>query len=195
MDASTKLSIIYRNGTREVILTQGQATFDVTKDEKRPFIVKSPHLDVTVLGTYFSVSSLNDLTSIYVLNGSVRVNKNINNALLATLKKGESLVYDDKKAKVLFAKPFDVTKFALWTKGIISFDKTPLEQALRSFERYNDLSFVTPHLDTSSFFVTGSFQTKDVDKFLFALRTIYALKVENHEKQIVISPKNEALKK
>lgn len=194
MDASTKLSITYYNGKREVILTQGQATFEVTKDEKRPFIVKNPQLDTRVVGTCFSVSFLDDLSSIYVLNGSVQVNESVNHTLLATLGKGESLMYDGKKARVLFVKPFDTNKFALWTKGMIAFDKTPLEQALRSFERYNDLAFITPRLDTSSFFVTGSFQTKDVDKFLVALRNIYAFKIEKNEKQIVISSKSGALK-
>jgi transmembrane sensor len=194
MDASTKLSITYYDTKREVFLTQGQATFEVTKNEKRPFIVKSPHLDVSVLGTYFSVSYLNDLTSIYVLNGSVQINERANNALLATLKKGESLVFDGKSAHLLFVKPFDTAKFALWTKGIVSFDKTPLMQALQSFGRYNDLAFVTSEFDPSLVYVTGSFQSKDVDKFLFALRNIYSFKIERHEKRIVISPKTEALK-
>lgn len=189
MDVGTKLLITYSRGTREIILTQGQATFEVTKDEKRPFIVKSPQLEARVLGTCFSVSSIDDLSSVYVLNGRVQVNKSANHALLATLGEGESLMYDGKKGQLLFVKPFDANKFALWTKGMILFDKTPLKQALRSFERYNDITFTTPQLDTSSLFVTGSFQTKDVDKFLFALRTIYALKVEKNEKQIVISPK------
>ena len=46
-------------GRREV-LVYGEAYFDVTKDEKRPFVVNSKEVEIKVLGTQFNISSYED---------------------------------------------------------------------------------------------------------------------------------------
>jgi ferric-dicitrate binding protein FerR (iron transport regulator) len=46
--------------TREIILKEGQAFFDVVHQTQRPFVVHAKTLDVTVLGTSFDVKAYNN---------------------------------------------------------------------------------------------------------------------------------------
>ena len=53
--ASIRYNVSTISGRREVRLS-GDAYFDVTRDEARPFVVRTPNIGVRVLGTSFSVS-------------------------------------------------------------------------------------------------------------------------------------------
>lgn len=55
LDARTQLKVEFTPAQRIVHLTRGQAAFDVAKDSRRPFIVRTPMLDVIAVGTRFSV--------------------------------------------------------------------------------------------------------------------------------------------
>lgn len=53
---------------------KGEAYFEVAKDAARPFIVKSENLDVQVLGTQFTMTAYDGMSSsVYLQSGSVAV--------------------------------------------------------------------------------------------------------------------------
>ena len=47
-------------GGKRGVYLNGEATFDVTRNEKKPFVVSTSVMDITVLGTKFNVSSYSD---------------------------------------------------------------------------------------------------------------------------------------
>ncbi|MCD0488085.1 FecR domain-containing protein [Pedobacter sp. MC2016-14] len=63
-----------KSKSREVVL-DGEAYFEIEKEENHPFIVKSDDQDVTVLGTHFNVKAYKEETDVIttLLEGSVRV--------------------------------------------------------------------------------------------------------------------------
>jgi ferric-dicitrate binding protein FerR (iron transport regulator) len=76
LNAATTLQYPARfDGTRKVILKEGEAFFEVTHDPSRPFIVEAPHLETEVLGTSFSVKAYRSLpvTKVKVATGRVSV--------------------------------------------------------------------------------------------------------------------------
>ncbi|TDQ08478.1 FecR family protein [Pedobacter metabolipauper] len=78
LNAATLLKLpttfAYSN-VRKVEILSGEAYFEVTKDAKHPFIVKTKTQEIQVLGTHFNVSAYSDepLTKTTLLEGSVRV--------------------------------------------------------------------------------------------------------------------------
>lgn len=72
MDARTRLKVELTPGQRIVHLYHGQAAFDVAKDSRRPFIVRTPLVDVIAVGTRFSVSLDSGVTTV-VEEGVVKV--------------------------------------------------------------------------------------------------------------------------
>jgi len=80
-------SSFYNKGERRVVLS-GEATFNVAKNTKQPFVVKTKDFDVRVLGTVFNVSSYitKSHSSVVLERGSVVIVRGENKA---TLKPGQ----------------------------------------------------------------------------------------------------------
>lgn len=76
LNSSSKLTYpgTFTGDTREVLLN-GEAYFDVTHNEKKPFIVKTRQFNILVFGTEFNVSAYSDspLSEVALLKGSVEV--------------------------------------------------------------------------------------------------------------------------
>ncbi|WP_343306740.1 FecR domain-containing protein [Chitinophaga niabensis] len=100
--------------TRTVQLLQGQAYFDVTKQEA-PFIVESREgMQTIVLGTTFTVmtDSIANHFQVAVKTGKVRVERQQNT--IATLLPGDGVFYDFTKSKTTHTDPGGIGE---WTSG------------------------------------------------------------------------------
>lgn len=100
--------------TRTVQLLQGQAYFDVIKQEA-PFIVESREgMQTIVLGTTFTVmtDSIAGRFQVAVKTGKVRVERQQH--AIATLLPGEGVFYDFTKVKTTHTDPGSIGK---WTSG------------------------------------------------------------------------------
>ena len=69
----------FKSDNREVQLT-GEAYFEVSKDQKHPFIVQTEHINVQVLGTHFNVDAYRNSPEVKttLLTGSVAVSNKRN---------------------------------------------------------------------------------------------------------------------
>jgi transmembrane sensor len=90
-------------GKREVFL-DGEAWFDVTKNEKKPFVVHTPFYDVNVLGTQFNVKAYKTDNEIVTTleKGSVQIasSENFKMAENKTLRPGEQLFTVHRKRQL-----------------------------------------------------------------------------------------------
>ncbi|HMI05640.1 MAG TPA: FecR domain-containing protein [Pedobacter sp.] len=80
--------------SREVMLEEGEAFFDVTPDADRPFIVRTGTLSTRVLGTSFNVKAYAELDEmqVSVLTGRVEVSQG-DSLVLRILHHGDELTY------------------------------------------------------------------------------------------------------
>jgi ferric-dicitrate binding protein FerR (iron transport regulator) len=124
-------------GKREVFL-DGEAWFDVTKNEKKPFVVHTPFYDVNVLGTQFNVKAYkNDAEITTTLEeGSVQVTSSENFKLAETtvLEPGEQLVYDTQK-KTINVKEVETRMFTAWKDNKLIFINMNLKELFVLLER------------------------------------------------------------
>jgi transmembrane sensor len=72
---------------------EGEAFFNVSKDEKRPFIIETKDLTVKVLGTSFNVKSREERTEITVATGKVAVSRSGKEVILTP---GHTLTFTKK---------------------------------------------------------------------------------------------------
>jgi len=106
LNAETTLKYPERFGgkCREVIL-DGEAFFDVAKDENRAFTVKTSDLDITALGTSFNVKSYSNEGSIEttLVTGSLCIHKRgvKDETKKVILKPNEKLTFIRKKGRLL----------------------------------------------------------------------------------------------
>ncbi len=124
-------------GKREVFL-DGEAWFDVTKNEKKPFVVHTPFYDVNVLGTQFNVKAYkNDAEITTTLEeGSVQVTSSENFKLSepTALQPGEQLVYNTQN-KTINVKKVETRMFTAWKDNKLIFINMNLKELFVLLER------------------------------------------------------------
>ena len=78
--SSLKFPVQFIKGHNREVTLEGEAFFEVTKDKKHPFVVKTRGVDVRVLGTKFNVSSYKEDAEIntVLVEGSVSLSNGAN---------------------------------------------------------------------------------------------------------------------
>ena len=184
LDTATRVDVtLYRN-RREVRLPEGQAMFSVRHDQGKPFAVLTDTLRVTVVGTRFAVRNTHAAPgaqgeAVTVEEGRVRVAPLHAGAPALELTAGESV-----QASAAGALGTVDTRHAhaalLWREGRLSFEGTPLAQAVAQFERYGDTGLVIRDPDVAAMRVNGSFDTRQAADFGAALPLVLPVRLRQH---------------
>ena len=128
----------FGDSTRELTLT-GEAFFEVMKNPRKPFIVKSGDVMTTALGTSFNIRSYPDDIEITVslITGRVKVMEisegNTDKSYI--LNSGEQIKYA-KGARVFKKLRNEDDAVYLWKDGILSFDQASLKDIVQKLERW-----------------------------------------------------------
>ena len=168
---------------REVFL-DGEAWFDVSKNKKKPFIVKTMQGEVRVTGTTFNLEAYskykNFVTSLF--EGSVDIYQN--NATLATLKPNQKGMLQNDH---YFISTIDNTDEYLWREGLIAFNNMKLEDILLELEKYFDIQIEVNTKKLPQHRYTGKFRQADgVDYALRVLqKSIHFSYNRDDDKQII----------
>lgn len=193
LDIKSQIDVNYYSSKRQITFSNGKALFSVKSDKKRPFIITAGNTTIEVIGTKFEVVNLNNITTISVIEGIVKIghifNKDKDSKTISLLKKGEKLSINNQ-GKVLELGKTIVKNIATWKDDLIVFNKTSLHEAMKAFERYTNKKSKFETTEIAHFEITGSFSTKDLDKFLNALPLIYPLKIEKSKENIKFFEKN-----
>jgi ferric-dicitrate binding protein FerR (iron transport regulator) len=138
MDARTRLKIVMTPERRVIHLLQGQAAFDVAKDARRPFVVKTPLADVIAVGTRFSVSLDTGVTTI-VEEGVVKVMRlgqdDVTPILLTENEQLHIPVTRTPDVSVSDKVKVDAKTKLQWTTGWVPFDDTTVGEIVDQFNR------------------------------------------------------------
>lgn len=173
---------------REVYL-DGEAHFEVTANEKRPFTVRTSQGGIKVTGTTFNVSaySKHDKFETSLFEGHLRVYLN-NSSQIINIDPAQSVNIENGKAIISQIKDYD--KY-IWKKGLIAFDNKKLDEILSVLEPYFNIKIV---VDADSIFdnaYTGKFRQSDgIDYILGILQKNIQFTYERDNENQVIYIKN-----
>lgn len=149
---------------------EGEAFFEVARDEHIPFIVHSPLLVVKVLGTKFNVKAYSNEKSIVTLaEGKVEVETNDHRSKLI-LKPNEQVSYS-KDVGMVLEKNINTNMVKSWLKGEGAFIQQRLDDIISELERrFNvKISLTEPSLGSEVF--TCRFKdTATIEQVLFLLK-------------------------
>jgi hypothetical protein len=114
----------------------GEAYFEVSKDATHPFIVKTDHQHIQVLGTHFNVNAYPDERNekTVLLEGRVQIN---NHAVLVPGQ--QSQVEADGRIKIETA---DIDNAIAWKNGFFSFKDAPLDVVMRQLSRWYNIDII-----------------------------------------------------
>jgi transmembrane sensor len=173
---------LYRD-RREVLLKDGQAMLTVASDASKPFQVRAGALRITVVGTRFSVrhtaSGLDaGQTVVSVEEGHVRVERasQASGNDLVNLTAGQQVVAD-AMGRIGPVQRIPVTAIALWRSGRISFEQTPLAQAVAEFERYGHTGLLVRDPAVAALPIGGSYNLQQFQQFVETLPQVLPVKL------------------
>lgn len=137
LNAASSLTypLAFSGRDKRVVELKGEAYFEVAKDEKHPFIVKTTRQEVEVLGTHFNINSYSDESNVKttLLEGSVRVKAQQNSLEAETLKPGQQSVLS---AEAFSVKNVDVEEAIAWKNGYFMFNNEKQESIMRKIARW-----------------------------------------------------------
>lgn len=144
--------------TREVVL-EGEAFFNVVKNDRKTFTVRAQEIDIKVLGTQFNVLAYADddkiVASLY--EGSVTVSSD--SGEIFELRPGEQAVYD-KHIKSIDIEYLEENAKD-WMDGSLYFDHKPLREIWKTLDREKNISFEVSDQVNSDLKITASFNRND----------------------------------
>jgi ferric-dicitrate binding protein FerR (iron transport regulator) len=143
---------------RDVYL-DGEAYFEVEKDGKRPFTVRTDKYNVKVLGTEFNLIAYkgSDLFETSLLQGSVEV-KSHDEKSSCVLSPNNIAYAEGGKLKTA---PLVDKNYLLWKEGIIYFDNETVLEIMKKLELYFDIKIDVQNKSIIAYRYSGKFRTKD----------------------------------
>jgi ferric-dicitrate binding protein FerR (iron transport regulator) len=132
---------------RKLHLT-GEAYFEVTKNEKLPFIINTDDVEVKVLGTRFNIMAYpeDDIVETIVSEGSVSVTEvhNMSSVLLSANQKATF----DKNTQFLLLNDVNPDPYISWKNNILTFDNENFGDVIKKLERWFDVSIQVEGTDS-----------------------------------------------
>ncbi|MEL7588593.1 MAG: FecR domain-containing protein [Prolixibacteraceae bacterium] len=160
----------FRGKTREVNLI-GEAFFEVSRDEEKPFHVVTPGLTVDVLGTSFNIEAFDQssFTNVTLVAGKVKL-ENPQGDVLAVLSPHEKASYDTGTGEVEITK-VNTSLYTSWKEGIIFFKDEKLGDIAKKIERWYSVKIVFDDIQVRDLKFTGSIlKNKPVDQIMEILK-------------------------
>lgn len=190
----------FNSASRELVLS-GEAFFDVTHHEHRPFIVHTAEVNIEVLGTVFNVSAYdgNEHTETSLFRGKVAVSRKDNPAQKVILSPSQKLIFTNggvtsatggaNPFKVVSMLPDPVThkaKEIAWVRNRLKIEDEPLETIAAKLQEWYGIRIVFADDEVKAYRYSGTFESESVVKALEALQLSYPFNFRVEKEQIVI---------
>ena len=185
VNAETKLKYpVAFVGDRRKVVLEGEAFFDVAKNEK-PFIVKTSFGDVRVLGTAFGISAYASESESYttLVRGKVSVEREGGEPVV--ILPGEQVV-TSKDGKMI-KQQVDVEEFVGWKDGIYVFKEKSLGEIMKTLERWYNISVDFQEKSLVDLPFTGNLKRyDDINVFFDALTRTGDMKYRVEGNQVIL---------
>lgn len=178
---------VFTGNKREITL-DGEAYFEVTHNEDKPFVVQTNKCNVEVLGTKFNVEAYSDSEDFCtsLMEGSVRVSDKRNPSETVLLSPNHMVSLENGQLSTSPISDFDVFR---WKEGLICFRNMNFEQLMLRFEKCYGVRIVVENKHLVNYICSGKFRISDgIDNVLRILQkdAKYSFERNNDESVIYI---------
>lgn len=156
------------DGRTRLVEIDGEAFFEVKRNETKPFIVRTGAADVKVLGTSFDVKAYaaDEQVCVSVRSGKVQVDMPQASMRLVP---DEQLVIDKEKGEFQ-KRNEDVGRVTAWMQGGLYFNKTPIRSVARELERRYNCTIEFASSGPYEEYIYGEHDNKSLESVLKSIR-------------------------
>ncbi|MCD4832214.1 MAG: FecR domain-containing protein [Bacteroidales bacterium] len=179
-------SVKYKKSFKNrIVELNGEAFFEVKKQNGKPFTVKSNNTYIKVLGTSFNIKSRKEMqgsVQIFVLTGKVEFSgENKEKAVL--LSPNQHAVYKNEISEIEVSELVDQNLLA-WKTGKLIFENNSLKEVLKNLQNVYDIEYNITSGKVLDLKVTCEFNNVGIENILDDLEIILPIKI-NFENNIV----------
>lgn len=189
LNTDSMMRVAYTGEVRKILLSRGEALFNVAKNKRRPFIVIAGDTQVRAVGTSFTVCLLAARpVQVLVQEGVVEVTRrDVPGAVpVRAAAEMQALVPERAPIAVQTVTYSKVVRNLAWQYGQIAFDNETLSDAAQEFARYSNTKIVVePSVANRT--ITGLFASNDPVGFAKAAAAVLNLHTQIGDEQVLIS--------
>ena len=158
-------------GRKREVRLEGEGYFEVARNEKRPFIVKTDKMDITVLGTKFTVTAYENFPySACLAEGSVNVSGR--NVPETVLRPGE-MFSENGDGNTWRLEQVRASNFTAWAGSQMTFDEIPLTDIVESLEHWYNVEFAFSSAEAfKGIRLSLTVRTETIEELLNAIEAI-----------------------
>lgn len=188
----------FSKNQRDVYL-DGEAFFEVSKNERQPFVVHTSGVNVKVLGTKFNVKAYSDENQIETSLFEGKVNLLMTNSSAETIEKevkpGQSFVYL-KTDRQLVLNRFPQDEINGWKKNQLLFKDDTFGKLVRKIERWYNVELVYDEkLFNDRRLTVELFEGERLERLMDILSLALLVDYKYEKDKIILTPKQKNMKK
>lgn len=155
------------SGKNRIVDVTGEIYFEVARNKEMPFLVRTHHQQIEVLGTHFNVNAYDDelAEKTTLIEGSVKVTKldkmANKNTLWKVLRPGQEASIKAKGAQIDVTTT-DINLAVAWKNGYFKFDRADINAVMRQIARWYDVEVVYVGAKSEDLFVGEMKRTEDI---------------------------------
>ncbi len=154
------------------IQLDGEAFFDIKRDERRPFIIETGATTTEVLGTSFSINPTEESVIVTVVSGRVSFESSGSEVILT---KGEKGNYSSLTNSITESVNNDLN-FLAWKTNLLQFEDAPFVTVKRDLEKYYGIEFAADQKPVRR--LTASFDNQSLEEVIEVISVTLDIKIE-----------------
>ncbi|MCX2684419.1 FecR domain-containing protein [Pseudomonas sp. DCB_AW] len=188
LDGGTEVRVSWHLRTRQVALVRGQALFDISPMQYRPFLVDAGNADIRVVGTRFNVNMYAGDVRVTVAQGKVAVTGRAADRTSLLMPGQQVLVQQGVPGEVVKGNAEDASA---WQESRWVFAGTPLAEVVAALQRYYAQPIELTDPDVGKLPLSGVFSSDSVETLLALLPEILPVKLSREGGAVRIQPQAE----
>ena len=127
--------------SERVVALSGEACFDVEKHRSKPFVIKTEHLNIRVLGTQLNIRAFSEDGRSVVTLATGAVSIETPNGKSYEINPNQQLIYNNTTAEVTI-EDVVASDFMRWRSGLLLFDNANFGEIVSDIERHYNVKIV-----------------------------------------------------
>lgn len=183
---SLKFPLVFNEHKRNVIV-DGEAFFDVAKNEKQPFIVDAGSMEIEVVGTRFNICAYADDQEHYAtLEKGKIIAKNILSGEKIEMYPGDNATLN-LKTKSIKKQSVNTDLYTSWKDNLLRFEDAEFAEVVKKMERWYDVKIILDETIDTNRPYTMTIKTESLREMLNLLSYTAPIKYEIKENKVFIN--------
>jgi len=202
LNTDSKLRVKLDAGERRLFLEQGQAFFQVAKDEARPFRVFAGQDEIRAIGTAFEIRRVGDTVLVTLEEGQVAIyranatevpalSSGTRSTASSALSTPAAILNPGNQVELAPSKPVeirqaDLHKVQAWRYGRMILDSAPLGETVADLNRYGGVQILLADPKLATLRISGVFHTGRPDDFVEAITSAFPVQIAQQDENTII---------